>query len=43
MGKKKSTYLDSGHDMLSNGELSKKHLPPEVVQAHASEQSIQPH
>ena len=31
---KKSTFLDRGHYMLSNGELSKKISPPEVVKAH---------
>ena len=41
--KNKSTFLDSGHYMLSNGELSKKNSPPEVVKAHASEPSVQQH
>ena len=37
------TFLDSGHYMLSNGELLKNYSPPEVVTAHASEQSVQQH
>ena len=41
--KKKSTFLDRGHYMLSNGELSKYYSPLEVVKGHASEQSVQQH
>ena len=40
---KKSTFLDSGHYMLSNGELSKNYSPPEVVKAHAIERSVLQH
>ena len=40
---KKNTFLDSGHYMLSKGELSEKYSPPEVVKAHASERSVQQH
>ena len=40
---KKSTYLDSGHYILSNGQLSKNYSPPAVVKAHASERSFPRH
>ena len=39
--KKKSPFLDSGHYMLSGGQLSENNLPPEFGKAHASERSIE--
>ena len=38
-----STFLDSGHYMVSNGELSKDYSPLEVAKAHASERSVPQH
>ena len=38
-----STFLDSGHYMLSNIQLSENNSPPEVGKAHARQQSIPQH